>query len=58
MTEGSELATWRLGRGLDIELFKAYQNIKALCVSFIREFRILGSEEHRITNTATIILMN
>jgi hypothetical protein len=29
---GGGLVTWRLGSGPVIELFKAHQNIKAVCV--------------------------
>lgn len=32
MSEGDSLATWRLGSGLAIELLKAYENIKAVCM--------------------------
>lgn len=43
ISEGGRLATWRLGSGPAIVLFKAYKNIKAFVyVSFIQEPRTLG----------------
>ena len=39
--EGGELATQKLGSGSAIELLRAYQNIKAVCVSSIQEPRTL-----------------
>jgi hypothetical protein len=40
---------WRLGSGPEVALFKAYQNIKAVCVSFIWEPRTLGQVSWNMT---------
>ena len=46
ISEEGGLATWRFGSSPAIELFKAYQNIKAeCCVSFIQDPRIGVSVE-------------
>lgn len=43
---GEELDTWKLGSALATELFKAYQNVTALCVCFF----YLGTQTIRVGN--------
>ena len=42
LSVGGGLTAWRLGSAPAVTLFKAYQKIKALCVSFIQKHKSLG----------------